>query len=136
MGKKKSSASKKQQSLAAAVEEAEQEVDELKLNDETKLEGAGKTKEDGKKGGQNKSKVEEKTEEEEFEFDYTGGENTTEDNDQNNQGLCMLHISEILNSWQDWKNLNLIVFLNYIFLYLIYKKIFLHKFFFTIICIM
>ena len=87
MGKKKSSASKKQQSLAAAVEEAEQEVGELTLNDETKLEGTGKTKEDGKKGGQKKSKVEEKTEEE-FEFDYTGGENTTEDNDQNNQGLC------------------------------------------------
>ena len=116
MGKKKSSGSKKQQSLAAAVEEAEQEVDELKLNDETKLEGTGKTNE-GKKGGQKKSKVEEKTEVEEFEFDYTGGENTTEDSDQNiNQGLCMLHISDIFNSWQDWKNLSLIIFLNYIFL--------------------
>ena len=104
MGKKKSSASKKQQSLAAAVEEAEQDVDELKLNDETKSEGATKkTKENGKKGAGKKSKVEEKTEEEEFEFDYTGGENTTEDNDQSNtQGLfyvffCLLyHIAIIL----------------------------------------
>ncbi|CAB3996810.1 ATP-binding cassette sub-family F member 1 [Paramuricea clavata] len=75
MGKKKSSGSKKQQSLAAAVEEAEQEIDELKLSDDTKPSGAGKTKEGGKKG-----KVEAKVEEE-FEFDYTGGENIAEEID-------------------------------------------------------
>jgi hypothetical protein len=88
MGKKKSSGSKKQQSLAAAVEEAEQEVDELKLSDDTKSSGAGKTKEGGKKEGEKKGKVEAKVEEEEFEFDYTGGENIAEEID-GSQGLCI-----------------------------------------------
>ena len=86
MGKKKSSSSKKQQSLAAAVEQAEQQVDELKLDDDTK-QSEGKT---GKKEGNKKVKTEVKDEEEEFEFDYTGGENMTEENDKESQGLLYI----------------------------------------------
>lgn len=78
MGKKKSSGSKKKQSLAMAVEQAEQEVGELKLDeDDTKKARSNNKDEEGIK------KVEEKNEDE-FQFDYTAGENLGEENDNSN----------------------------------------------------
>ena len=86
MGKKKSSGSKKQQSLAAAVKAAEEQVDEITLGSDIKSETADK-KGDLKNEKKGKSEAVE-----EFEFDYTGGENMEENNDEDSvcKGLCVL----------------------------------------------
>lgn len=88
MGKKKSSASKKQQSLAAAVEEAEQEVNEIKLSDNT-VKRKGTSKAEGmNEPGKKNTAVEIIKDEEEFEFDYTAGENIAEEDGQDSiQGV-------------------------------------------------
>lgn len=77
MGKKKSS--KKQMALAAAVEEAEQDVNEIKLNDDaiecskdTNSRKTSKRKEAKKEERIIEAETDNK---EELKFDYTGGEN-------------------------------------------------------------
>ncbi|XP_046844232.1 ATP-binding cassette sub-family F member 1-like [Xenia sp. Carnegie-2017] len=77
MGKKKSTGSKKKQSLAMAVEQAEQEVGELKLDEDDTKRARSNNKNKDEEGIK---KVEEKNEDE-FQFDYTAGENLGEENE-------------------------------------------------------
>lgn len=80
MGKKKSSTSKKQLALAAAVEEAEQNMEKVQLNGDGERELSKNSKQETpKKGQKKKSKNIENEDKEELKFDYTGGENTEED---------------------------------------------------------
>ena len=80
MGKKKSSTSKKQLALAAAVEEAEQNMEKVQLNGDGESELSKNSKQETpKKGQKKKSKNIENEDKEELKFDYTGGENTEED---------------------------------------------------------